>query len=112
MAKPSGPRLQNPPAEPNPFQIEAYKQVCEDFRQLNQSFWQAPVIIVSITGGIGLAVATVESWYLRVGLLILAAFCNAAWAWVIVRLRSGVMEQLLRAKQAFEEKFLPLSTHN
>jgi len=97
------------PTTPDSFEIEAYRQVCEDFRQLNQSFWQAPVIIVSITGGIGLALTTVESWYLRISLLLLACICNAAWAAVIVRLRRGVMKQLLDAKHAFESKYLPIS---
>lgn len=88
---------------PDAFALEAYKQVCDDFRQLNQAFWQAPVIIVSITGGIGFAVATVDSWYLRVGLLILATACNGAWAAVILRLRSGVMRHLLVQKREFED---------
>jgi len=105
MATAGGPA--NPGGDPPPFEVEAYKQICEDFRQLNQVFWQAPVIIISITGGIGFAVASVDSFVLRAVLLFFAGLCNAAWAAVIWRLRNGVMKRLLLRKEFLERLYLP-----
>jgi len=94
------------------MRIEAYKQACEDFRQLNQMFWQAPTIIVTITGGLGLAVATqklnseVQFW-----LLIFAGICNVVWILVLCRLRLGVMSHLLKRTRRMSNGVVARNPH-
>lgn len=94
------------------MRIEAYKQACEDFRQLNQMFWQAPTIIVTITGGLGLAVATqklnpeVQFW-----LLIFAGICNLVWILVLCRLRLGVMAHLLKRTRRMSNGVVARNPH-
>lgn len=85
------------PAGVDELTLEAYRQASEDFRQLNQIFWQAPGIVITITGGLGIAIATQDlDIRLERGMLFFAAFVNLIWIVVLTRLRLGVMSHLLQ----------------
>lgn len=88
------------------FSLEVYKQSSEDFRQLNQIFWQAPAIIITITGGLGVAVATLEiTPQIRGALLVFAGLCNVFWIFILWRLRFGVMERILKRTEYISRQF-------
>ena len=81
----------------------AYEQNCEQFRSLNQTMWQVPVIAMTLTGGLWFGAARVGDMpgfqYL---LLLLAVLSNVGLAIVLTRVRH-VMGQYLEAMKAFNE---------
>ena len=96
--KPTPPRRESDFDE---LKLEAYRQASEDFRQINQIFWQAPGIIITITGGLAVAVATLKfSAAVQSSLLVFAGICNAIWALLIFKLRFDVMNKLLNRSNA------------
>lgn len=67
----------------------AYQQLCEDFRALNAIFWQTPVIVMTLTGGLWFSVATFDlTDHARDALLIFGAVADAVIIFCLFRLRS------------------------
>ena len=81
-----------------------YQQNFEQFRSLNQTMWQVPVIAMTLTGGLWFGAAKVGDMpgfqYL---LLILAAIANLGLIVVLSRVRY-VMGEYLNALKTFEPK--------
>ena len=73
-----------------------YEQNCEDFRSLNNIMWRVPILVMSLTGGLLVAVATFDlSDPARQGILVFAALVNLAFIIVLFRLRF-VMDRILK----------------
>jgi hypothetical protein len=71
----------------------AYEQNCASFRSLNQLMWQVPLIAMSLTGGLWYGVSNISLHQkARLGLLILAAFANAALGLLVLPRVRRVME--------------------
>lgn len=78
-----------------------YNQNCQDFRSLNEIMWRVPILAMSLTGGLGIAIATFDlSNPARQALLVFAGLGNVIFILVLFRLRS-VMDRLLMNIHAF-----------
>jgi hypothetical protein len=78
-----------------------YEQNYQQFRSLNQSMWQVPIIAMTLNGGLWFAAATLHSLDLFKGpLFFLAAVFNVSLIFVLVRVRY-VMEEYLKALKRF-----------
>lgn len=76
-----------------PSQI--YEQRCAEFRSLNGFFWQIPLIVMTLNGGLWFAVASLDlTAVARVAILLFAAGADAAMIITMWRLR-GLLEVLL-----------------
>lgn len=79
-----------------------YEQNCEDFRSLNDIMWKVPLLVMSLTGGLGVAVATFDlADSARCALLIFIGSINVAFILVLYRLRF-VMDKLLKRIHEFQ----------
>ena len=79
-----------------------YVQNCEDFRSLNNIMWRVPILVMSLTGGLLVAVATFElSDPARQGILVFAGLINLAFIVVLYRLRY-VMDRILKQIHAYQ----------
>lgn len=80
-----------------------YEQNCQDFRQLNNVMWQVPVLAMTLTGGIWFGVSMVQNApWIQVALWALSVFSNIGFIFVLLRLRKGVMERILKEKRKYE----------
>jgi hypothetical protein len=102
-----------PPAQPpapnnragqsEEFQLEIYRQLCEDFRELDKVFWQIPVLALTLTGSLGFAVATFDMLpSLRSALLMFMGVTNLLALTTLARLRGSVMQRILVVKRQLE----------
>lgn len=67
---------------------EIYKQQCEDFRALNTIFWQLPVILMTLNGGLWFALGGLDLTETgQRGLLAFAAVVDIAFIVAMIRLR-------------------------
>jgi hypothetical protein len=79
-----------------------YEQLCADFRSLNGFLWQAPLIFMTLTGGLWFAVASFDltndarSWF-----LIFAACANLIMIAALFRLRF-VMQRIMNRIQELD----------
>ena len=85
-----------------PCQKLVYEQTCEDFRSLNDIMWRVPIMVMTLTGGLGVAIATFDlSDPARRAISIFAAVINIAFIGVLIRLRI-VMQKLLQRIHAYQ----------
>lgn len=78
-----------------------YEQHFEQFRSLNQTMWQIPVIAMSLTGGLWFGAAKVSDMPgFQYSLLVLAALANFGLIVVLTRLRY-VMSKYLESIERF-----------
>ena len=79
-----------------------YAEHCAEFRALNIIFWQIPVIVTTLNGGLWFALASLEltDWGQRM-ILWFAVAVNIAFFVSLTRLRA-IMERLLREIHRFE----------
>ncbi len=79
----------------------SYEQNFEQFRSLNQTMWQVPVIAMTLTGGLWFGAASVGDMpgfqYL---LLVLATLANVGLVVVLIRVRF-VMGEYLKVIESF-----------
>lgn len=79
-----------------PCRKTIYEQNCEHFRSLNDIMWRVPILVMSLTGGLGIVVATFDlSDPTRRAILIFAGIINLAFILVLFRLRN-VIDLLLK----------------
>lgn len=72
-----------------------YEQNCQEFRSLNGFFWQVPLIMMTLNGGLWFSVASLDlAPMAQRGILWFAAFANVVMIFGLWRLRS-VMQSLL-----------------
>ncbi|WP_420469869.1 hypothetical protein [Brevundimonas sp. FT23042] len=79
-----------------------YTEHCAEFRALNIIFWQIPVIVTTLNGGLWFALASLDLtvWGQRM-ILGFAVVVNIAFFVALVRLRA-IMERLLERIRRFE----------
>jgi hypothetical protein len=83
-------------------QSQIYEQRCAEFRSLNGFFWQIPLIVMTLNGGLWFAVASLDLTAIARGsILLFAAIANLAMIITLWRLRS-LMELLLTHIRAAE----------
>jgi hypothetical protein len=74
---------------------DVYRERCAEFRSLNTIFWQIPLIMMTLNGGLWFALGSLELTTAGQRLvLIFAAVANTVFAVALIRLRS-VMGRLL-----------------
>jgi hypothetical protein len=79
-----------------------YEQNCQEFRSLNGFFWQIPLIMMTLNGGLWYSVASLDlAPMAQRGVLWFAAFANLVMIMGLWRLRS-VMQDLLDAIHAYQ----------
>ena len=79
----------------------AYEQNFEQFRALNQTMWQVPVIAMTLTGGLWFGAAKLGDMFaFQYSLLVLAMLANLGLVIVLTRVRY-VMGEYLRAIKEF-----------
>ncbi|MCA9107188.1 MAG: hypothetical protein H6877_08130 [Rhodobiaceae bacterium] len=84
-----------------------YQQSCEEFRSLNGFFWQIPIIMMTLNGGLWYSVASLDlSTSAQRGVLFFAAFANIVMVVGLWRIRS-VMQDLLSNIHQFQGTSLP-----
>ena len=84
-----------------------YQQSCEEFRSLNGFFWQIPIIMMTLNGGLWYSVASLDlSTSAQRGVLFFAAFANIVMVVGLWRIRS-VMQDLLSKIHQFQGTSLP-----
>jgi len=67
---------------------EIYQQQCEEFRALNSIFWQIPLIMTTLNGGLWFALASLELTELgQRAILIFAVLVNLVFLVALIRLR-------------------------
>jgi hypothetical protein len=77
-----------------------YAELCADFRALNTFFWQIPLIMMTLNGGLWFAVAGMEiSDALRQAVLIFAAVADLLMIIALWRLRFNMNELLVQIHQ-------------
>lgn len=77
-----------------------YEQLCNDFRSLNGFLWQTPLIFMTLTGGLWLAVASFELSLLARGwLLTFAGLSNLLMIAALYRLRYVMQRMMARIQQ-------------
>jgi hypothetical protein len=81
---------------------QIYEQRCAEFRSLNGFFWQIPLIVMTLNGGLWFAVASLDiTPVAKSAILCFAAVANLAMIIALVRLR-GIMQTLLTQIRATE----------
>jgi hypothetical protein len=89
-----------------------YEQSCEDFRSINEIFWRVPFIAMTLTGGIAAGVGTIRfSPQVQSALLFFLCLCNISFVVIILRLRLGVMEMLLKRIYEYEGRKKPRTSY-
>lgn len=84
-----------------------YEQNCQEFRSLNGFFWQVPLIMMTLNGGLWYSVASLDlSVSAQRGVLSFAVVANIVMAVALGRLRN-VMESLLTQIHAFQGTIAP-----
>jgi len=84
-----------------------YEQNCQEFRSLNGFFWQVPLIMMTLNGGLWYSVASLDlSVTAQRGVLAFAVVANLVMAVALGRLR-GVMASLLVEIHAFQGTAAP-----
>lgn len=86
---------------------EIYQQQCEEFRALNKIFWQIPLIMTTLNGGLWFALASLELTGLgQRAILIFAVLVNLVFLVALVRLRLllGALLKQIHAVRALEAK--------
>jgi hypothetical protein len=84
-----------------------YEQQSNEFRSLNTFFWQIPLIMMTLNGGLWFSVATLEvDPIVQRCMLWFAAGANLVMAVALVRLRK-VMGDLLKEIRAYEGRAAP-----
>lgn len=79
-----------------------YEQSCLEFRSLNGFFWQIPLIMMTLNGGLWYSVASLDlSVCAQRGILLFGALANLVMVFGLARLRS-VMQDLLTNIHAFQ----------
>jgi len=79
-----------------------YEQQSNEFRSLNTFFWQIPLIMMTLNGGLWFSVATLEiDPLVQRGMLWFAAVANMVMAIALVRLRH-IMGELLTEIRKYE----------
>lgn len=79
-----------------------YEQNCQEFRSLNGFFWQVPLIMMTLNGGLWYSVASLDlSVTAQRGVLAFAVVANLVMAVALGRLRD-VMASLLVEIHAFQ----------
>lgn len=79
-----------------------YEQNCQEFRSLNGFFWQVPLIMMTLNGGLWYSVASLDlSTSAQRGVLAFAVLANLAMTAGLWRLRD-VMRDLLTQIHAFQ----------
>ncbi|MBI2261921.1 MAG: hypothetical protein HYU62_09705 [Caulobacterales bacterium] len=82
---------------------QIYEQRCAEFRSLNGFFWQIPLIVMTLNGGLWFAVASLDvTPVAKSAILCFAGIANLAMIVALVRLR-GIMETLLAQIRIAEE---------
>lgn len=89
-----------------------YEQKCEDFRSLQEIFWKVPFFAMTITGALGFVVlSTGGDVGLKRLLLFFVTICNIAFIFIAWRLRSGVMEPMLKQISDLENRSRPAPSY-
>lgn len=84
-----------------------YEQNCQEFRSLNGFFWQVPLIMMTLNGGLWYSVASLDlSVTAQRGVLAFAGVANLVMAVALGRLRD-VMASLLVEIHAFQGTAAP-----
>ncbi len=84
-----------------------YEQHCQEFRSLNGFFWQVPLIMMTLNGGLWYSVASLDlSVTAQRGVLAFAVVANLVMAVALGRLRN-VMAALLAEIHAFQGTTAP-----
>lgn len=84
-----------------------YEQNCQEFRSLNGFFWQVPLIMMTLNGGLWYSVASLDlSVSAQRGVLAFAVLANLAMTAGLWRLRD-VMGSLLTQIHAFQGTTAP-----
>jgi hypothetical protein len=84
-----------------------YEQHCQEFRSLNGFFWQVPLIMMTLNGGLWYSVASLDlSVTAQRGVLAFAVIANLVMAAALGRLRN-VMASLLVEIHAFQGTAAP-----
>lgn len=79
-----------------------YQQNCEEFRSLNGFFWQIPLIMMTLNGGLWYSVASLDlGLQAQRGILSFAAFANIVMVFGLQRIRN-IMEHLLVSIRRFQ----------
>lgn len=79
-----------------------YEQNCQEFRSLNGFFWQVPLIMMTLNGGLWYSVASLDlAVTAQRGVLWFAAFANVVMICGLWRLRD-IMESLLEQIHAYQ----------
>jgi hypothetical protein len=95
--------------EPNTLsRAEIYKQLCEEFRSLNNLFWRVPVLAMTLNGAIGVALGSVKlTAPMQTALLLFVSACNLCFIAILWRLRMQVMEDVLNRIAEIEHRRRP-----
>lgn len=81
-----------------------YAEICAEFRALNTIFWQIPLIVMTLNGGLWFAVASLELTTSGQQLiLVFTALINIAFILALLRVRT-IMEGLLKRIRTFERR--------
>lgn len=84
-----------------------YEQNCQEFRSLNGFFWQVPLIMMTLNGGLWYSVASLDLGIsAQRGVLVFAVLANLVMVVGLWRLRS-VMQALLIDIHAFQGTTAP-----
>lgn len=84
-----------------------YEQNCQEFRSLNGFFWQIPLIMMTLNGGLWYSVASLDLGVsAQRGVLAFAAIANFVMMAGLSRLR-GVMAHLLTQIHAYQGTTAP-----
>lgn len=89
--------------DPNVFERDkiCYEQNFEQFRAMNQIMWQVPLLVMTLTGGLWYAAATLEiASLLKVAISLLSVVWDVTFIFVLVRVRH-VMEAYLSQLRKF-----------
>lgn len=78
-------------------ETEIYQQQCAEFRALNAVFWQVPLIMMTLNGGLWFALASLELTDTGQRLiLVFAAVANVVFIVALIRLRLLMSALLVR----------------
>lgn len=84
-----------------------YQQNCEEFRSLNGFFWNIPLIMMTLNGGLWYSVASLDLGLgAQRGMLAFAVVANLVMVVGLQRIRS-IMEHLLESIRDFQETEKP-----
>lgn len=78
-------------------ETEIYQQQCAEFRALNAVFWQIPLIMMTLNGGLWFALASLDLTDIgQRSILVFAAVANGVFIIALVRLRFLLSALLIR----------------